>query len=253
VTADALGGLRVLVTRPARQAAALCEMIRQAGGEALALPLLAIAPVEDAAAAAAQLAAAAPASRCIFTSANAVHCGLRLHPGPWPQRLAAAGAATAAALRAAGFAQVLLPAHGDGADGLLAEPALQDLAGERVLIVTGADSLPALAQGLSARGAEVRSVAVYRRVPEAVDAARVAALLAAAQAAIVTSGEALDRLYAVTPLAQREQLLQLQLVVASPRLAERAGRLGFRSPPLIPKRVADAGFVAVLRHWRAQR
>src|SRR5512139_759379 len=41
-----LNGLKVLVTRPEHQAGPLCELIRQAGGEAVQFPVLAVEPAE---------------------------------------------------------------------------------------------------------------------------------------------------------------------------------------------------------------
>ncbi|MBL6752220.1 MAG: uroporphyrinogen-III synthase [Nevskia sp.] len=251
MTAAPLRGLRVLVTRPAQQAAALCRLIEQAGGEALPLPLLAIVPAADPAAAAQRLAGADAFDLCIFTSVNAVRHGLGLHAGPWPPLLAAAGAATAEALRDAGFAGVLAPVRGDGGEGLLAAPELQAAAGRRVLIVTGENTLAGLAEGLRARGAAVATVAVYRRVPEPADPAQVAQQVGLAQAAVVTSGESLERLCAVVPADSRERLLELQLAVPSRRVAALARQLGFQRPPLVPARVADAEFVALLQDWRA--
>jgi uroporphyrinogen-III synthase len=251
VSAAALRGLRVLVTRPAQQAAPLCELIRAVGGEALALPLQVIEAVD--AGAPALGSAATAAALAIFTSANAVRCGLRLHAGPWPPLLAAAGGATAEALHAVGLGPALVPAGGDGIDGLLAEPALQDLRGQRVLVVTGADSRAELAPALRSRGAQVEVVEVYRRVALAVDGAVVAGLLESAQAAIVTSGEALQRLYEVTPPAARAQLLRLQLAVPSQRVAQQARALDFQRPPLVPARVSDGGFLAALQDWAGAR
>ena len=151
----------------------------------------------------------------------------------------------------AGFAGVLAPVRGDGSEGLLAAPELQAAAGRRVLIVSGENTLAGLAEGLRARGAAVEALAVYRRVPEPADPAQVAQRIRAAQAAVVTSGESLERLCAVAPADSRERLLELQLAVPSRRVAALARQLGFQRPPLVPARVADAEFVALLQDWRA--
>ena len=60
-----------MVTRPAHQAARLCELIRAAGGEALAFPVLEIAPVEDAAPVRALLARRDEFDIALFVSSNA--------------------------------------------------------------------------------------------------------------------------------------------------------------------------------------
>ncbi len=173
------------------------------------LPLLAIEPVADEAGVAARLRQAHGWDHWIFTSANAAHQAARLDAGPWPP-LAAAGAATAVALAGAGHAGALVPAGLDGAAGLLADARFAAPAGQRILIVTGDNTLPQLAEGLRARGAKVEVLAVYRRVPVPHAPQAVADAIAASRVAIVSSGEALAHLLQVpTPPAARTRLLSL--------------------------------------------
>ncbi len=246
---SSLAGLGVLVTRPAHQAQALCELLQQVGASVERLPLLAIEPAGDEAALAARLRQARDRDHWIFTSANAAQQAARLDAGPWPL-LAAAGAATAAALHQAGHGGALVPAGLDGAAGLLADPRFAAPAGSRILIVTGDNTLPELASGLRARGAEVEVLAVYRRVPVAHAPQAVAQALAASQVAIVSSGEALAHLLALTPADARERLLSLQLALPSPRMIEKAREAGFTQTPLLPARVSDAAYVELLERWR---
>lgn len=247
-----LDGLRVLVTRPVHQAEGLCRLLQQSGATVLRLPLLAIEPVAERAVATARQAAARGWDAWIFTSANAVRQALQLdpgHAGQWP-RPAAAGAATAAVLREAGYEKATVPAGGDGAAALLADPAFAAVAGQRILIVTGADTLPELAAGLQARGATVEVLAVYRRVPVPHPAAAVTAAVEAADVAIVSSGEALAQLVRLTPPPQQPRLLDLQLALPSPRVVEKARLAGFRRRPLLPPRVSDTAYVELLERWR---
>lgn len=245
-----LDGLTVLVARPAAQAEALCRLIELAGGRALRLPLFEIAAVADPAAAAARLRAATGYDRWLFTSRNAVRHAADLWPPPWPPA-AAVGAVTAAALTALTGSEALAPDTGDGAEALLAHPALQRIAGQRLLIVTGEQTLPRLEAGLRERGAAVEVVAVYRRLAVGHPPARVAELLARADVAILPSGEALARLVALTPAAAQPRLLALQLALPSPRVVETARVLGFLRPPLLPSRVADAAYLEVLLRHRS--
>jgi uroporphyrinogen-III synthase len=248
-----LAGLRVLVTRPAHQAEGLCGLLQQAGAQVLRLPLLAVEPVADPAAAAALLRRGHDWDCWIFTSANAVHAAVRLDPGgAWPA-LAAAGAATAAALQRAGHAGVLVPLRGDGSAGLLDDPFFAAVSGQRILIVSGEDTLPGLAEGLRARGAAVEVAAVYRRRPVAHEPFAVNAALDAADVAIVSSGEALAQLQRLALPDRRERLLDLQLALPSPRVVEKARQAGFRRPPLLPARVSDAAYVELLQDWLQQK
>src|SRR5437660_467836 len=97
-----LTGLSVLVTRPAPQAAALCERIASLGGDPLAFPAIAIEPV-------AIESWTAPCDLLIFLSANAVEYGLpRISIGA-TSRVVAIGRATAASLTSAGITVHLTP------------------------------------------------------------------------------------------------------------------------------------------------
>lgn len=249
---SALQGLHVLVTRPAHQADALCRLLETAGAVALRLPLLEIQPPYDPAAAHDRLAHAADFDWLIFTSANAVRGAapwLTLPPPtPYP-RLACIGFATAAALKAAGCDPALVPAEGSTSEDLLATPAMRDVKGRSVLLVRGEGGRETLPATLAARGAQVETAAVYRRVPVHPAADDVAALLRRADAAIVTSGETLTQLVRVTPACARERLLALQLVVPSARVVQTAIELGFGSRPLAPASVSDSDFVDLVVAW----
>lgn len=244
-----LDGLTVLVARPAAQAEALCTLIEQAGGRALRLPLFEIGLVAEPAAAAARLQASLDFDRWLFTSSNAVRHAAGLLAPPWPP-MAAVGLVTAAALEELSGADVLTPDDGDGAEALLRQPALQQLAGQRHLIVTGEQTLPLLEAGLRARGAAVEVLAVYRRLAVEHRPERVAELLAEADFAIIPSADALARLAALTPPAARRRLQRLRLAVPSPRVVETARILGFVHQPLLPQRVTDAAYLEVLSRHR---
>jgi uroporphyrinogen-III synthase len=244
-----LDGLRVLVTRPAQQAEPLCRLIEKAGGEAIRLPLLQIEPTAQSVQAQRQLEAARTFDWWIFTSANAVRHARMLDPGIWPSGLAAVGTATAAPLEAAGGSTVLAPVKGSSGEALLARLEFQEVAGRRVLIVTGEGGLDHLATELRARGAEVQTVAVYRRVPlphvpEAVESA-----LRRAKVLVVTSGEALEHLLRLTPESARASLLKKQLVVPSRRVVEMAQTLGFTTAALAPEQMSDAAILHSLESW----
>ena len=165
--------------------------------------------------------------------------------------LAAVGAVTAAALQALTATDVIAPEAGDGAAALLDHPGLQAIAGQRLLIVTGEQTLPILEAGLRARGAAVAVLAVYRRLAVAHAPEAVAQMIGAADAAIVPSGEALARLLEITPVEAQQKLWALQLALPSPRVVETARILGFVRKPLLPPRVSDAAYLEVLSRHRS--
>ena len=247
-----LDGLSVLVARPAAQADGLCALIEAAGGHALRLPLHAIEAVADPAAVAARLAAATSFDGWLFTSTNAVDHAHACCPPPWP-KLAAVGAVTAASLSRLTGQPVLTPLRGDGAAALLDHPGLGTVDGQRLLIVTGEQTLPLLEDGLKARGAQVSVLPVYRRMAISHPPDTVADLLRRADLAVIPSSEALHRLCALTPPEARQCLHALQLAVPSPRVLETARTLGFTRTPLLPERVSDAAYLDVLRRHARHR
>lgn len=250
--AASLQGLRVLVTRPAAQAQALCELLEARGAVPLRLPLQAIEPVRQPALAARSLRQAQAADAWIFTSANAVQHAHALQPGlqpgPWPPAIAI-GAATAAALRRLGH-DADLPDGAYTSEGLLQLPLLQAAAGRRFAVITGVGGRELLAPALLARGAQVEVVAVYRRLMLPQDPRALAAMVSRAEIAIVTSGEALARLFELMPVEQRPLLLRLPLVVPSRRVVEEAVQLGFVPAPLLPEQVTDTAYLHCLELWR---
>jgi uroporphyrin-3 C-methyltransferase len=193
-----LAGWNVLVTRPDGQGDALAALIAEAGGEPLLTPLLAIAPVENPDAAVCLLHSAEAWDWLIFISANAVRHAVQLEGWRAPAaRIAAVGEATAAALEAAGLRVDLVPYPQFNSEALLADPRMQAVAGQRILIVRGEGGREHLAEVLRERGAEVAYAEVYRRMPTLASAFAPALeqlTRGECEAIVVTSGEALTHL-----------------------------------------------------------
>ncbi|HSW14256.1 MAG TPA: uroporphyrinogen-III synthase [Solimonas sp.] len=245
-----LSGLGVLVTRPAAQAEGLCLLLEERGARVQRLPLLAIEPARAAPPLLQRFHDHRDAAGWIFTSRNAVQQARRLDSGAWPARLYAVGAATAAALEELGQGALIPPGVYSG-EGLLQHPQLQDVAGRRFLLVTGADGLDHIAAGLRARGAAVEVAEVYRRVALPHAPAQVEAALQHCAAIVLTSGEALAQLWRLTPPELQPELRRRRLAVPSARVVEQAQALGFEQP-LVPEQVSDAAFVRCLERWWTQ-
>ncbi len=243
---SALAGVRVLVTRPSQQAENLCRMIEAQGGTPVRLPLLAIQPTAHPARAAQVLAAARSHDAWIFTSANAVRHAEPLCRPPWPPRIAAVGAATAAALEAGGIEVQMAPLAAHSAEALLALPELAQIRGRRFLIVTGEDGLDVLPRILYERGAQVEIAEVYRRVPLPYDADAVLSALRGTDVLVITSSQALDHLVALTPEGSRATLFKKQIAVPSDRVRQQARALGFVHDAQVTQPMSDAAIVRVL-------
>src|SRR5690606_22867134 len=105
------------------------------------------------------------APRVVFTSPAAVAAAAALQPlRPGPdQAWVAVGAGTAQAMRRAGAGHVESPARMDS-EGLLALPALGDVQGLDVGLVTAPGGRGVIAATLARRGARVLRANVYERV-----------------------------------------------------------------------------------------
>jgi uroporphyrinogen-III synthase len=169
---SALHGIGVLVTRPALQATALVDAIEQRGGRAIRFPVIEVLP-RDAEQLRIAAAAVAKPDIVIFVSSNAVRHGLRYADGA---QTAVVGPATAAAVRDAGGDVHILPSAGFNSEGLLQHPALQEVAGQHILIVRGKSGRELLSSTLRDRGATVDTLAVYDRVQPTSDPTALAEL-----------------------------------------------------------------------------
>ncbi len=220
-----LAGLGVLVTRPAHQANALCRRIEQCGGHPVAFPALEILPPADPAPAAALL--GRDWDLLIYTSANAVSLARELIPDlPTAAHIAAVGRATARLLEQTDTPPDLLPDRSDS-EGLLTLPALQQVAGRRVLIVRGEGGRALLGDSLRERGAEVAYAEVYRRgLPRTDPADLLRRWPREVQAVTATSAEVLENLSRMLGPEGRKLLQATPLVVISERMLPLARQLG---------------------------
>jgi uroporphyrinogen III methyltransferase/synthase len=163
-----LFGKRVLITRPAEQAAAFAQQLREAGAEPLLAPTIAIGPPDDRAAAAAAVAHVRTYAWVAFTSTNGVDAFFDLLAASGADarafgaaKIAAIGAKTAAALAARGLQADFVP--GAAVNEAVAEGLLQrTAAGDRVLLFRAQEARDVLPETLRAAGRLVDDVAAYK-------------------------------------------------------------------------------------------
>jgi len=230
--------LRVVVTRPAAQAAAWVQQLRGRGIDAEALPLIEIAPVDDSSSLVDAWHAIARHRLVVFVSANAVERFFAARPDgvAWPDDVAAGapGPGTADALLRAGCpaAAVVSPAVEAAqfdSEALWERLRGRDWSGARVLVVRGDGGRDWLADRLTDAGAQVDTVGAYRRLaPDFTGAARdrLDAAIADGDAVwLFSSSEAIANL---EQAAGPGRFRDARAVATHPRIAARARSCGFR-------------------------
>lgn len=222
----------VLSLRPRGQHAGLRAAAARRGACTLALSPFAIEIRADAATRAA-LAQAQRADVALYTSPNAVTAAAALQTlhRRRGQVVLAVGSGTQRALRRFGI-EAQAPSRMDS-EGLLAMPALADVGGRRIAVVTGAGGRNLLAPALHKRGAQVLRVDAYARKPLPLSRTALAKLgdvLVDPRRVLLplSSGEALQQVLQNLPDVLRKRFARIALVAASARLAEAAGGAGFR-------------------------
>lgn len=227
----------VVITRPAGEAQRLATLIREAGGKPLLFPVIEIcdaanpAPLNDA------IARLDAFDLAIFISPSAVDKAMtRIRAQralPSTLRCAAIGPGGARALARFGVSGVITPderAPSFDSESLLATHYLQDVRGKRIVIFRGDGGRELLRDTLTARGAEVQTVACYRRAVPALDPTPLmeAWSRGAVAAVIITSSEGLRNLCAMVGAAGETFLRETAIVAPHPRIAEAARALGMQ-------------------------
>ncbi|MEK6712042.1 MAG: uroporphyrinogen-III synthase [Nitrospinota bacterium] len=173
-----LEGRRIVITRPAGQAGAFASLLEELGAEAVAAPLVEIAPPGDWAPLDAAIGRLESYHWLIFTSANGVKffagrlaaLGVAARAVPAACRIMAIGPATAKAVEEAlGRPADAVPGK-FVAEGILELLDGESMRGKRVLIPRAAEAREILPDTLRERGAEVEVVHAYRTVPAPGDA-----------------------------------------------------------------------------------
>lgn len=234
MSAGALSGRVIVITRPREHAAGLVGEIRASGGEPLLFPAIEILPPEDSGALADRVSGLERFQLAIFISQTAATRGHALVTAsrPWPDKLrvAAVGAGTAALLERLGFEAVIAPSGRADSEALAARPELRDLRGKSVVIFRGQGGREWLRTALEARGAHVEYVECYRRRRPRADAGPLLERWrrGGIDAVSVTSAEGLANFADMLGAAGAEFLRATPVFVPHPRVAEAAAGLGVR-------------------------
>jgi uroporphyrinogen-III synthase len=120
------------------------------------------------------------------------------------------------------------------------------VAGKRIALVGAPGGRGLLGEQLAARGAQLRDVHVYRRMPPRLNRRHADALLRLPASALIllSSGQALGHLCRLLPAPALARLRAATAVVSSERLAAAAGEAGFariiRATSALPADLLDA-------------
>lgn len=247
-TGAALQGFSVVITRPAGQSARLAEQVEAEGGIAVLLPLFAIEAMTPA-----WVPPPDPAPvATVFVSVNAVRHGLPLVRSLLSAAgvLIGVGGATVAALRSMGL-KPLPPLPGAvGSEELLGLPALAEpsVRGRRVVLVSGEGGRDMLKETLTARGADVVELEVYRRVPRDSPIAATMQAVGAQRADILvlTSSESADQLLKLINDQGQASLLRTPVAAMSRRVAAHARDIGFIGEMAIAPETSDDGLMQAI-------
>lgn len=250
---QSLEGVTVAVTRPAKQAGPLCQLIEAKGGKAITFPSLEI--LEAPQSKSDQTNSIAKRlhlfDMAIFISANAVKGAARLIGDTLPAglELAAVGNSSRKAVEQQWQQPVLCPDSGANSEALLATEELQQVKGRNILIFRGQGGRELLAQTLRQRGAAVEYAEVYRRARPAGNLTPLMNQSPTIDLITATSNESLQNLYDMAADEQRDWLLSRQLIVISERAARLAQQLGFHHPAIVSEQSNDQGLVNAMQTW----
>lgn len=167
------------------------------------------------------------ADMLVFVSLSAVHAlEQQITPDLLRAPLLAVGETTAAALQRWTGRPVLVP-EDQRSEGLLSLPQLQQVTGQQVVVVRGNAGRELIKQTLSQRGALVRYVQSYSRIPLPLDGSQLCQQWQQQVRCIVaTSNEILQRIFSLVPADQHGWLCQQHWILVSPRARDSALALG---------------------------
>lgn len=217
----------VLITRPVGQGRTLARQVRAMGGRPVLLPGVSLCAVPEATAT--DLRAALQDDLIVFTSPAAVRFAARLAPLHGCAGMAAVGVGTARMLARHGVTHVVVPRTTQNSEGLLAHAALDDMRGRKVAVIGAPGGRGTLQQALRQRGARVREVHVYRRVPARLDRRHHEAVreLRGDVYILLSSAETLDCLHAALDDDDWQRIVAARAVVSSERMGAAARQAGF--------------------------
>lgn len=242
---------RFLITRPESQSAGLAALLEAAGAIPLLAPMIDIAPTDAPDQLAAAIAGLSSYQLAVFVSPSALDA-VAAQLAAWPSGLPAAVVGPGSRDRAheIGIQDIICPASQFDSEGLLAEPRLQNLEGQRVVLFRGNGGRELLAETLAARGARLDVVEAYQRQQPGFRAEDLQTLLAdGCDGVIMTSSEAVHNLFTLADDELTNTLRNLRFFCAHPRVGEAIRQHGVAQVHLTA--TGDTGLLAGLLDYFA--
>ena len=254
---DALSGKTVIVTRSPAQAQNIGAALQHLGAAVVHFPVINIRPVKPIDGATKTLQQLASYDLVIFISTNAVHYAMELAEqlGLSFQHnvLAVVGAATQKALENYECTVSISTTTKFSSEALLEHRSLQQLGGQKVLIIRGVGGREHLRQVLESRGAQTDYAEVYERhIPSGRNPMDLSQLPCEDTAVLIYSAEAAQNLWALCTDEERQWLVQVTAIVGSSRIAGTTGAMGLKKNPVIAENPGDHAMLEALTDWSAR-
>ncbi|MDQ3248935.1 MAG: hydroxymethylbilane synthase [Chloroflexota bacterium] len=220
---------RIVITRPREQAGELYACLADLGAAPLAIPVIQIVPLPDLKPLEQAIGQLAQYAWLLFTSANAVtlFCEhLQQHSGDLGAvKVAAVGTATAAVLRQHGIEPTFVPAEFVAAK---IAAGLGDVAGQRILWPQALLARPEVSEQLTAHGATVDAIPIYKTLPIELELAHQLELAQGVDVILFTSGSTVRHFMAALAHKQLDlaALHQPRIACIGPVTAQTAHELG---------------------------
>jgi uroporphyrinogen III methyltransferase / synthase len=246
--------MRILITRPRREAEVFAQALISAGAEVCYLPTIVIQPVEDTTSLDRALARLHCYDWLIFTSGNAVQVVMdrisvmRFTGIPETLRVAAIGPKTAARLEAGGIRAHFIP------DEYVAEaitPGLGDLHGRWVLLPTADIAHDHLPRAIQAVDGIAHVITAYHTRPAAPDSEGLAALSAGVDVITFMSGSAVRNFVVMVEQAGLNPFnlpAGPEIACIGPKTAQVAVEAGFRVEIVAETYTAESLANAIVAH-----
>lgn len=238
--------MNVLVTRPDERGQQLVEMLSQQQIFAIHQPLFSLEAGRELPTLPALLSSLNPGDYLFAVSKSAVefaHQTLSETGFGWRNdlRYFAVGQGSANYFSGLSAQAVRYPSVSSSSEGVLALPEMQEVAGKTVVILRAESGRELFSTAIAQRGATVKCVECYRRIPfvdglgEKISLARRAGI----DLVVASSREILTILLENTLESDRQWLLDCRLVVVSQRIADYALELGWQAKNIFLSEKAD--------------